>query len=211
MSDPVGATHRFFADFEPPEAHLELPSVQRENRTIRRVNCTDNYACANELTVSIDGGAPTETTRNAFDTGELTEGRHQIRLWAHDQAGNKQTEPTVVTIEIDQTPPPKPTMALVGGKETIEASINAEGTGSWQLEYQQAAATDCAPATFAPDPEWSGSLQKELVIGSSADPLPPRNYRLQVTLMDNVGNVARYTSETARVIGDALPRPQSCA
>ena len=171
------------------------------------MNCTDNYGCANELTVSIDGGAPTETTRDAFDTGELTEGRHQIRLWAHDQAGNKQMEPTVVTIEIDQTPPPKPTMVLVGGKETLEASINAEGTGSWQLEYQQAAATDCAPATFAPDPKWSGSLQKELVIGSSADPLPPRNYRLQVTLMDNVGNVARYTSETARVIGDALPRP----
>ena len=33
QSDPVGVTHRFFADFEPPEAHLELPSVQRENRT----------------------------------------------------------------------------------------------------------------------------------------------------------------------------------
>ena len=49
---------------------------------------------------------------NAFDTGELTEGPHQIRLWAHDEAGNKQTEPTVVTIEIDQTPPPKPTMVL---------------------------------------------------------------------------------------------------
>ena len=79
----MGATHRFFADFEPPEAHLELPSVQRENRIIRRVNCTDNYGCANELTVSIDGGAPTETTRDAFDTNELTEGPHQIRLWAH--------------------------------------------------------------------------------------------------------------------------------
>ena len=211
QSDPVGVTHRFFADFEPPEAHLELPSVQRENRIIRRVNCTDNYGCANELTVSIDGGAPTETTRDAFDTGELTEGPHQIRLWAHDQAGNKQMEPTVVTMEIDQTPPPKPTMVLVGGKETLEASINAEGTGTWQLEYQQAAATDCAPATFAPDPKWSGSLQKELVIGSSADPLPPRNYRLQVTLMDNVGNVARYTSETARVVGDALPSPRNHA
>ena len=49
------------------------------------MNCTDNYACANKLTVSIDGAAPTETTRDAFDTGELTEGRHQIRLWAHDQ------------------------------------------------------------------------------------------------------------------------------
>ena len=163
MSDPVGATHRFFADFEPPEAHLELPSVQRENRTVAFVNCTDNYECSDKLTVSIDGGAPIETTRDAFDTGELLEGWHEIRLWAHDQAGNKQTEPTVVLVEIDQTPPPKPTMRLVGGKETLEASINAEGTGSWQLEYQQAAATDCAPAKFAPDPKWSGTLQKELV------------------------------------------------
>ena len=99
-------------------------------------------------------------------------------------------------------------MVLVGGKETLEALINAEGTGTWQLEYQQAAATDCAPATFAPDPEWSGTLQEELVIGSSADPLPPRKYRLQVTLMDNVRNVACYTSETARVVGDALPCSQ---
>ena len=215
QSDPVGVTHRFFADFEPPEAHLELPSVQRENRNIRFVNCTDNYGCANELTVSIDGGAPTETTRNAFDTGELTEGPHQIRLWAHDQAGNKQTEPTVVLVEIDQTPPPKPTMVLVGGKETLEASmIIAEGTGSWQLEYQQAAATDCAPATFAPDPKWSGTLQKELVI-ERLRPLVCRSFattELQTSsyaLMDNVGNVARYTSETegARVIGDALPLP----
>ena len=50
-------------------------------------------------------------------------------------------------------------------------------------------------------------LCKKLVIGSSADPLPPRTYRLQVALMDQVGNVAQYVSETARVIGDALPRP----
>ena len=164
------------------------------------MNCSDNYGCANELTVSIDGGAPKETTRNAFDTGELTEGPHQIRLWAHDQAANKQTEPTVVTIEIDHTPPPKPTMVLLGGKETIEASINAEGTGSWQLEYQQAAATDCAHNICA------GSQVVWIFAKGTGPGLCHRNYRLQVTLMDNVGNVARYTSKTVRVI-DALPRP----
>ena len=178
--------------------------MQRENRTVGRVNCTDNYGCSNELTVSIDGGAPTETTRDAFDTGELTEGRHQIRLWAHDQAGNKQTEPTVVLVEIDQTPPPKPTMVLVGGKETIEASINAESTGSWQLEYQQAAATDCAPATFAPDPKWSGSLQK-----TGTGPKSFASTQLQTSSYADGqrGQCGPIHSETARVVGDALPRP----
>ena len=63
-------------------------------------------------------------------------------------------------------------MVLLGGKETLEASINAEGTGSWQLEYQQAAATECAPATFAPDPKWSGSLQRGT---GRLSPLPARD------------------------------------
>ena len=42
---------------------------------------------------------------------------------------------------------------------------STQGTGSWQLEYQQAAATDCAPQHL-PDLKWSGSLQE----GASADP-----------------------------------------
>ena len=208
--DPEGDTHRFYADFEAPKAHLKLPSVQRENRTISRVNCTDNYACADKLTVSIDGGAPFETTRTSFDTGELLEGRHQIRLWAHDEAGNKQIKPTVVPMKIDQTPPFKPTIVLVGDDETLEVSIgivSIDTTGTWQLEYQQEAATDCAPAIFAMDPKWSGPLHSKLVIGSSTDPLPARIYRLQVMLMDEASNVAQYVSETAKVIGEALPRP----
>ena len=136
------------------------------------MNCTDNYACANELTVSIDGGAPTETTRDAFDTGALTEGPHQIRLWAHDKAGNKQAEPTVVLVEIDQTPPPKPTMVLVGGKESIEASINAEGTGIGSSSISRRQRPLC-PRNICAGSKWSGTLQKELVLS----PLPPRNYR----------------------------------
>ena len=89
LADSTGARHRFFADFEPPVARLALPPVTRENRTIRRVNCTDNYACADRLTVSIDGGAPVDTTRTGFDTGELSEGPHQL-CGPHDQATSRQ-------------------------------------------------------------------------------------------------------------------------
>eukprot|EP00946_MAST-07B_sp_MAST-7B-sp1_P003443 g3443.t1 len=208
MSDPMGAYHRFFADFESPVALLELPSLQRENRATAFVNCTDNFECGNKLTASIDGGVDLETTRDAFDTGELMEGTHEIRLWAHDRAGNKQIQPTVVVMEIDQTPPPEPTMRLVVRKKTIVASIYTDSsvyTGSWQLEYKRE--TSCG-VTFILDPKWSGLLQSQLVIGSIDDPLLARTYRLKVTLQDKVKNEAQYFSETARVVGEALPRPK---
>ena len=99
--DHVGAQLRFFADFEPPVAAVDLPAIQRQNTTKARVNCTDNYACGETLSVSIDGGAQVETTRSGFETPELAEGPHEIRLWAHDRAGNKQTSPTTVRVVVD--------------------------------------------------------------------------------------------------------------
>ena len=99
--------------------------------------------CADELTMSIDGGAQTRMPRHGLATPALPEGAHEIRLWGHDQAGNTQPTPTRVALRIDQTPPPEPTLTLTTDTEELTAVIAAaEGAvGTWQLEVQHEAAT----------------------------------------------------------------------
>jgi hypothetical protein len=213
LPDATGAAHHFVTDFEPPRAQLHLPSVQRNNVTRVAVNCTDNHACADLLTVSIDGGAQIETTRSGFVTPALAEGKHEIRLWAHDKAGNKQTNSTSVTLQIDRTPPPRPKVALSAQRDQLTVSIEAQAAGTWQLQHEKhrdttAAALVCGEPEFIDTDDVSGAITLDAPTTTFALQLVPRTYRMLVTLTDAVGNTATYASTSVKVdVNDPPLRP----
>ena len=200
--DQVGAHFNFYADYTAPTAIIKdpPPAVQYENVTALDITCNDDHACSDDLTVKIDDQPPLETKRRGYQTPALVEGKHHVSIFAHDQAGNRQSEPSVVTIVIDRTPPPPPTF-ITPTRVGRRAAVTVKGVrGRWILQRKQE--SKCGDATFSDVQSGMYTLSTEIDFEPD-----PGTYRLFATSLDKVNNSATgYSDEfiVAYALQDSL-------
>ena len=81
--------------------------------------------------------------------------------------------------------------------------VETEAAGEWQLQREKVGGSACDQTSVFEDVGEARPVTSERTELS----LIPRVYRVVAVLRDSVGNTARFTSRSVRVLGEALPRP----
>lgn len=143
---------------------------------------------------SLDGGAWTGWTPAGLYTATgLSDGQHEFRVIARDDAGNVGTAPAVFAFEVDATPP-SPLLASPAFGAAVRDSIEIEGTADdarfagYSVEARPQGGAQWLELVASSTPVVDGSLG-----GWRTDAVPDGPYDLRLSVADTLGLVGTVT------------------